>query len=124
MQGAGHVGAVALEDNAEVEGDEAAAREPGEGGSAVRERAPRAGGDDGVEAHGFGSGAASSSFEGEGDLGLGHAGLDRAEQMGEERVAEIGGAAHGVEFFRFFDLAEVGDEAGAGKEEPAATAGG
>lgn len=103
--GAGHVRAVAVEDDAEVKGEEAVAREFAVGRAAVRESGAGAGGDDGFKAHGFSTAAAGLVLELGGDGEFGEAGLEEAEHVVEDGAAELGGLAHEGDFVLVLDVA-------------------
>ncbi len=123
--GAGHVRAVAVEDDAEVEGEEAVAGEFAIGGAAVGECGAGAGGDDGFKAHGFGTAAAGLVLELGGDGEFREAGLEEAEHVVEDGAAEGGGLAHEGDFVLVLDVAEGFEDRGCdGLEEGAAEGGG
>ncbi len=92
----------------------------GAGGVAVGQGAALAAGYDGGEGHGFGPGDAGGVFQFGGDGGLGHAGLDDAEDVFEESAAERGSGAHLCDLVGILDPAQFGDQGADGREELAA----
>ena len=124
VDGAGHVGAVAIEQDAEVEGDESAAGKFRKGCVAMGQGRALAAGNDGLEGHSLGAGEARRVLQFGGDCHLRHARLDEGEDAVEETAAEGGGGAQAGDLFGVLDLAQFGDQRVYSDEEGAAQFGG
>ena len=129
-EGAGEVGAVAVDDDAHVDDDAGALAKRDVARVGVGGGAPVAAGDDRAEGEVVGAVLHHVALDLPGELAFGHAGLDAGDGVRHALVAEADGAGEGVELAGVLDDAERldgagrGDEAGSGGLEEGVDGGG
>jgi hypothetical protein len=112
----GAVRGVAVEVGAPVDDDERPGRDRLPAGLGVRERAVRAGGDDGRERHPLGAAPAHRDLEVERDVALRASDEAAVDDLGERRVGQPGGGPDRVELGGVLQRAQVLDEPAGGDE--------
>src|ERR1039457_204525 len=110
VNGAGHVGAITIEDYTEVESEKPSARQSGSGGMTMRHSGTNTGGNDGFKRHTLRAQQARAVLELGSDFYLWYAWLDDRQDVIEKAATDEGRFAHESQLFGVFHHAKRFDE--------------